>query len=96
MMLLPPGCTVSYEIQITVNLSADIVNWLLDVGAEQDEQNCKIRYGQGRWSHNLNEFSHTTILRFHEDDASIASMLILKFNESIISHNLNEMEKYVY
>lgn len=96
MMLLPPGCTVTYEIQMSVDLSVDMIDWLLDIGAERDEQNRKIRYGQGRWSHNFNDFSNITILRFHGNDASIASMFILKFNESIISHNLNDMEKYVY
>ena len=96
MIQLPLGCTVSYEIRIDINLSVDIIDWLLDIGGEWDEQNRKIRYGQGRWSHSINDYSHITILRFHGNDASIASMLILKFNEAIISHNLNDMEKYVY
>ena len=54
-----------------------------------------VQYGQAKPSYDRKDGSDTTLIRFSGEDASAASMFLLKFIDQIQSHNLKEAEQYV-
>jgi hypothetical protein len=108
MMPLPPGCRVNYSVWIDVKkLNNEIVEWYDLIGGRTktdtfwnhrgNEQNVKyVAYGSGKWCHHHQNGAGGTRLHFLGEDASVASMFILKFMDIIDSHNLKEVNELHY
>jgi hypothetical protein len=107
MIALPPGCTVTYSIWIDVNkLNDEIVEWYQLVGGRvkedrywnargKEQVQLYVAYGKAKWCHHHNNGFGGSRLHFHGDDASVASMFLLKFMDIIDGHNLKEsLERY--
>ena len=107
MIALPPGCTVTYAVYVDIDrLTDDMVDWykLVDGTVYQDswydsrgrEQRVNyVSYGKGKRCHHHHNGQGGTRLHFHGDDASAASMFIMKFFEHVTSNSLTEvMERH--
>lgn len=102
MMALPPGCTVNFSIFIELDtLTDDMISWFVQIGGEVSEDTYwnirgnrvttkKVRYGKSKWSYRRQDGSYGVRLHFHGDDASAASMFLLKFHEHVQQQNLGE------
>lgn len=103
MMQLPPGVTVNYFIAIEIDrLTEEMVEWFETIGGQVGRE-LKwtrsgsivdlpvVQYGQGKPSYYRQDGSGGVRLNFHGDDASAASMFILKFMEHVQQHNLKEV-----
>lgn len=103
MMQLPPGVTVNYFIAIELDtLTDDMVTWFDMIGGEvthkiewdrkgRESKKPLVKYGKGKQSYWRQDGSGGCRLNFHGDDASAASMFILKFMEHVQQHNLKEV-----
>lgn len=111
MIALPAGCTVTYAVYIDVDqLNEEMIEWFRLVEGQvyedswynhrgQEKKVTYVSYGKGKRCHHHNngsgEGSSGTRLHFHGDDASAASMFIMKFFEHITRNNLQEvMERH--
>ena len=102
MIALPPGCTVVYPIWIDVNeLTESIIDWYEHIGGRQkvdtywnhrgrEHSKVYVAYGRGKWCHHLQNGEGGTRLHFNGEDASIASMFLIKFLDNVTHHNLKE------
>ena len=100
MMALPPGVTVNYYVAIEIDrLTEEMVEWFEMIGGKVGSeikwtrsgstQNWPVvQYGRGKPSYYRQDGSGGVRLNFHGDDASAASMFILKFMEHVQQHNL--------
>lgn len=107
MIRLPPGCTINYEIILVLNdLPTEFLQWWESIGGEvgvNSYYNARgtevsipiIRYKAGRWSHKMTG-NYEYLIRFRSEDANVALMLLMKWDRLVISHNMKEVEKYVY
>lgn len=107
MIALPPGCTVTYAVWIDVDqLTDEMVEWYVMIGGNvyQDrwydhrgKENTVnyVSYGLGKRCHHHHNGTGGTRLHFHGDDASAASMFIMKFFEHITNNNLQEQMQRV-
>ena len=107
MIALPPGCTVTYAVWIDVNrLTEEMIDWyrLVDGTVTVDRWHdhrgraCQLNYvsyGKGKRCHHHQNGAGGTRLHFHGDDASAASMFIMKFFEHITNNNLPEQMQRV-
>ena len=107
MIALPPGCTVTYAVWVDVDkLSEEMVEWYHMIGGtvleskfwdnRGREQIVKyVNYGKGKRCHHHQNGSGGTRLHFHGDDASTASVFIMKFFEHITNNNLQEQMQRV-
>ena len=50
-----------------------------------------VRYGLGRWSHK-SASNPEFLIRFRAEDANVALMMLMKWTNLIISHNMREVE----
>ena len=103
MIRLPPGCTINYEVTIVVNeLGSEFLAWWQEVGgtvASSSYYNSKgqevitpmVRYRQGRWSHK-SAGNYEYLIRFQGEDAGVALMMLMKWTNTIVSHNMKEVE----
>ena len=103
MIPLPPGVTVNFFIAIEVdNLTNDMVEWFQLIGGEvshkmewdrkgREHTKPLVKYGKGKQSYWRQDGSGGCRLNFHGDDASTASVFIIKFFEHVQQHNLDEM-----
>jgi hypothetical protein len=104
MIQLPPGCTVGHSITIDIdNLSMDVIDWYRTVGGVVTEDKFYdrkgreqampyVQYGKGKKCHyHHNGVNNAVRLHFLGEDASVASMFLLKFMEHIVDHNLKEV-----
>ncbi len=103
MIALPPGCTVTYAIWIDIaKLNDEVVEWYDLVGGTvkydqywnsrgKEVKQAYVSYGRGKKCHHHHNGEGGTRLHFMGEDASVASMFILKFNDIIINHNLKEV-----
>lgn len=103
MIPLPPGCTVSYAVWIDVDrLTNEMVDWyrLVEGRVSQDrwydhrgrEQTVHyVSYGKGKRCHHHQNGLGGTRLHFHGDDASTASMFIIKFFDHVTQNNLRDV-----
>lgn len=103
MIALPAGCTVTYAVYVDVDrLTDEMVEWYQLIGGtvRQDkfydsrgrEQTVNyVAYGRGKRCHHHNNGHGGTRLHFHGDDASAASMFILKFLEHVTHNNLTDV-----
>ena len=108
MIPLPAGCTVPYEIQINVKyLTADMVDWFTMIGGVatkvknydwrgKEYITTVVQYGRAKPSYDRKDGTNTTLIRFSGEDASTASMFLLKFMDIIQSHNMKEYQNYVF
>jgi hypothetical protein len=106
MIPLPPGCRLVYEIQILVNdLTDDMGEWFNLIGGDarrvqhmdyrgRPKYEKIVQYGKAKASHKMLDGTNNTLIRFAGEDASTASMFILKFMDHVVKHNLKEMEQH--
>lgn len=107
MISLPPGVTVNYPVKIIVDtLSIDIFTWFKDIGGrvwiEQKSYDRRgiareepmVQYGNSKPCYYLQDGTSNVMLNFNGKDASVATMFLLKFDKNVVSHNLNDLEKY--
>lgn len=106
MIPLPPGATRAYEIRIKVReLTDDIGNWFEMVGGRawgiQDFDwkgrpilNKNVQYGKTKPSYHLKDGTGNVLIRFAGEDASTASMFLIKFYDDVIEHNMQDYLQY--
>jgi hypothetical protein len=106
MIPLPPGCRLVYEIRFIVNeLSNDMGEWFNMIGGQatrvqwwdskgRTQYTNQVQYGKAKPSHKMENGSGEYIIRFSGEDASTASMFLIKFMDQIKTHNLKEMEMH--
>ena len=100
-MQLPPGCKVNYSIWIDVDkLSDDMCEWFDMIGGKvyhQEEYNFsreglrtvpKVQYGKAKPSYHRQDGTGYVKINFNGDDASTASVFLIKFNEHVRAHNM--------
>jgi hypothetical protein len=99
---LPPGCTVTYAVWVDVDrLTDEMVEWYGLIGGVvwkdqwydmrgREQLKYYVSYGKGKRCHHHHNGNSGTRLHFHGDDASTASMFIMKFFEHITANNLQE------
>ena len=102
MIALPPGCTVNYSVWIDVdNLTDDMIEWYAMIGGNvykdrwydprgREQSVHYVSYGKGKKCHHHQNSTGGTKLHFHGDDASTASVFIMKFFEHVTDNNLRE------
>ena len=102
MIPLPPGCRVAHSIFFEISkLTDDIVDWFITIGGEIERKNYWdhrgrqqtdkfVRYGKGKLCYRRQDGSGGVRIHFHGDDASAASMFLIKFMDLIEQHNLQE------
>jgi hypothetical protein len=102
MIALPPGVTVNYFIAIEIDrLTDEMIEWFEMIGGEvtykmdwdwkgRESKKPLVKYGKGKQSYWRQDGSGGVRLNFHGDDASTASVFIVKFFEHVQQHNLNE------
>lgn len=100
MIALPPGVTVNYFIAIELDkLTNEMVEWFEMVGgivSYKQEWDWKgresnkplVKYGKGKQSYYRQDGSGGVRLNFHGEDASTATVFIIKFNEHVQQHNM--------
>ena len=107
MIALPPGCTVTYAIWIDVDrLTDEMIEWYRMIdgtvltskfwdsrGRERSVN--YVSYGKAKRCHHHQNGEGGTRLHFHGDDASTASVFIMKFFEHITNNNLQEQMQRV-
>lgn len=101
MIPLPPGCSVNFAITIDLTeLTTEMVEWYELVGGivtEKKHWNYKgremivkyVKYGKSKPCHRRQDGTTGVRLHFHGDDASVASMFIIKFLDYVEQTNLN-------
>ena len=108
MITLPPGCAVSRNIRITINdLTDDMIQWFVDVGGSVSTDTYlmtggsplrervikRVSYGRGKYCYRMQDgSSNRVLLHFQGEDGAVASAFMLRFNESIVSHNFPEFQ----
>ena len=50
----------------------------------------RVSYGRGKYCYRLQDGSNGVLLHFQGEDGMVASAFMLRFNESILSHNFPE------
>lgn len=104
MIPLPPGCTVSYNITIEIDaLTEEMVQWYEMIGGQvnyvvhmdwrgREKRVPRVSYGKGKQSYNRQDGSNGHRLHFQGDDASVASMFMIKFLDHVQQHNFKEID----
>ena len=105
MIPLPPGCRVNFAIYIELDqLTEEMIDWYEQVGGiitQKEHWNHRgekgtvkfVQFGRSKPCHRRQDGTNGVRLHFHGDDASVASMFILKFHSNIQQTNLlNHME----
>ena len=102
MIALPPGCTVNYAIFIDIEkLTDEMIDWYQQIGGTVHEDRFwnnynkemvkkSVRYGKGKLCHYRQDGTGGVRLHFHGDDASVATMFIIKFLDYVQVTNLEE------
>jgi hypothetical protein len=106
MIALPPGVKLNFSIYIDVqNLTQDMIEWYRTVGGEVSQDTVYdhrgrqldttyVKYGRGKRSYKYTNSTQTK-LHFNGEDASVASLFVLKYLDLIINTNLQEqMERF--
>lgn len=109
MIALPPGVVINYNIKIIVSsLSIELFEWLRDVGAQvwvetksydrkgNVREEPVVKFGRAKPSYHLQDGSSNVMLNFNSEDATTALALLMKFDNLVVSHNMKEVENYVY
>lgn len=107
MIKLPPGCTLSYEIQINVKmLTNEMGEWFNMIGGAATMERYYdyrgtpkisnfVQYGKAKRSYPRQDGTGTFLIRFAGEDAQVACMFLIKFMDYVVSHNMKEIENYV-
>ena len=102
MIPLPPGCTRAYEITFKVNtLTNEIGEWFLMQGGQAwalEDYDWRgrrtlqkyVKYGRAKASYVTKDGTGLTLIRFAGEDASTASVFLIKFFDNIIEHNFED------
>lgn len=102
MIALPPGCTVCYNVTVDITeLTPEMIEWYNTIGGAvthdfwYDHRGNKktqqfVSYNGYKRCHHGQGYVR---LHFLGKDASVASMFLLKFMDSVFSHNLKEHEE---
>jgi hypothetical protein len=102
-----PGVTVDFEYNMVLrDLTPDFLSWWEGMGGTVSKTVTTLKdgnltdipvvwYGVGRKSHRMAGGS-SYLIRFRGVDSKMPAMLLLAFDDLVISHNLNEVEKYAY
>ena len=102
MIQLPLGYKVSYSIWIDVDeLTDGMCEWFEMIGGSVTEKTeafsgrsytlkviKEVRYGQAKPSYYRQDGTGYVKINFNGDDASTASVFLIKFNEHIRAHNM--------
>ena len=112
MIQLPPGCRVNYNIWIDVkHLTDEMCEWFEMIGGsikEVETPSAKIglahtavlekivQYGNAKPSYHRQDGTGHVKINFNGDDASTASVFLIKFNEHVIKHNMHEYNNLHY
>lgn len=103
MIKLPPGCTINYEVTVVVHkMPEEFLEWWQEIGGSisygeyydakgRSVTTPVIRYGQGRPSHK-SAGNPEFLIRFRAEDANVALMMLMKWVDLIIGHNMREVE----
>jgi len=100
MIPLPPGCSVNYAITIDLSeLITEMVEWYKMIGGIITEKQYwtrnkeitvqYVQYGKSKPCHRRQDGTTGVRLHFHGNDASVASMFIIKFLDYVEQTNLN-------
>ena len=100
MIPLPLGCSVNYAITIDISdLTDEMIAWYEMIGGIVTEKvwwNFRketivkyVQYGKSKPCHRRQDGTTGVRLHFHGDDASVASMFIIKFLDYVEQTNLN-------
>lgn len=105
MISLPPGCTANYPITIHVNsVTTDMAEWFTMQGGHTEvkkrgdyrgstKESIYVRYGDAKWCHYMNDGTSRVRLQFNGTDIDVAMMFLLKFNDQITDHNLQQQQE---
>lgn len=105
MIALPHGCTVNHAITLDVDaLSTEMTDWFAMVGGEgtiqkhhdhrgKEISNLYVKYGRAKWCHYMADGTRNVRLHFMGEDAHVASMFLIKFNDNVLRHNFRESEQ---
>lgn len=108
MIALPPNVSINYDVTIQVSqLSGEMLNWYQQVGGKVTKTKWYdgkwkehlvpvVQYGDAKPSHKMLDGTGNFIIRFKSQDAHVGLMFILKFADDIVSHNMRDIERYVY
>jgi hypothetical protein len=109
MIALPPGVVINYNIKMIINsMPIEIFEWCRDVGAKVWVENKPfdrrgiakempmIQFGRAKPCYHLQDGTSNIMLNFNREDAGTALAFMMKFDTYIVSHNMREVEKYVY
>ena len=106
MIPLPPGATRAYEITFKIKqLTDEMGQWFLDIGGrawaerEYDYRGRQVlhnfvKYGRAKQSYVTKDGTGLTLVRFAGEDASAASMFLIKFLDDILEHNMQDYLHY--
>lgn len=104
MIRLPDGVTINYEVTVVLHeVPEEFLAWWEELGGlitYGDYYDAKgrivrtpyLRYGQGRLSHR-SAGNPEFLIRFRAEDAGVALMMLMKWDNLIVSHNMKEVEK---
>jgi len=101
---LPPGCAINYEVTIVVHdMPKEFLTWWQEIGGLLTYDNYYdskgravqtpfLYYGRGRLSHR-SAGNPEFLIRFRAEDANVALMMLMRWDNLIISHNMREVER---
>jgi hypothetical protein len=104
MISLPPNCTINYEVTIVVHETPkEFLDWWQEIDGQVSYgeyydakgrvvQTPFLRYGVGRLSHK-SAGNPEFLIRFRAEDANVALMMLMRWDNLIVSHNMREVEK---
>ena len=101
MMPLPPGCKVGYHIWIDVDtLTDDMCEWFEMIGGRAELHSewrgfkeifiKTVQYGAAKPSYRRQDGTGHVKINFTGDDASTASVFLIKFSEHVLAHNMQQ------
>ena len=103
MKLISPGVVALRPIKLVVDtLTQDMVDWWVMQGANAEEitdqyygrkgpttsKYYRIKPPGSKWSHMFNDGSGIHLIHLNEQYASTATLFMLKFPDTVISHNI--------
>lgn len=106
MIPLPPGCKRAYEVTFKIkNLTNEMGEWFLMQGGQawaQEEYDYKgrrvlhnfVKFGRAKPSYVTKDGTGLTLVRFAGEDASTASVFLIKFFNDVIEHNFKDYLNY--
>jgi len=101
---LPPGCKLNYSIWIDVDtLTDEMCEWFSMIGGSVTEKAeaftgrsyslkvvKEVQYGRAKPSYHRQDGTGHVKINFNGDDASTASLFLLKFTDNVKDHNMKQ------